>query len=448
VTAEKLRPYRPLLIVLAVFCVLRLLAFAWQYSRQSLQMDFSAFYQAAASLNAGHNPYHNNVDVDPKLWDGAARFQHSRYLYPPIVAAVLRPLARLPYPAAKTLWTFASLAAVAASVVIAAKIARARWSIDEWLVVIIASSLLFPLLPMLERGQIDGWTMLFIYLGFHFIFARRRDMAGGAVMAIACVIKLQCVFLLPLLLIARRRSAAMGLAAGLVVLLATQVLLCGWSLTKQYVSNELPRISRYGEKGSDEMRLDPAIIRSIDGGLPEGDVLIARRWRYRYSLLPKYAQMASLTPFVGGVLKPLGIRTSMSIISIALLAVMCGAMWRSLRDGIGQTLGPIAFVNTCLLIILLSSPITWTTNLVWLAPIGLIILFPRHEGALATAAIVGFLLLIIPDAISNDVFLPKPLDLASARGKLADALLGAQYVLAMLLMLPYVLRRVGWGAHE
>ena len=58
-------------------------------------------------------------------------------------------------------------------------------------------SLLFPILPLLERGQIDAVTLLFISIGFYLIFARRRDLLGGAMIALAGFIKLQCFYLLP-----------------------------------------------------------------------------------------------------------------------------------------------------------------------------------------------------------------------------------------------------------
>jgi hypothetical protein len=89
-------------------------------------------------------------------------------------------------------------------------------------------------------------------------------------------------------------------------------------------------------------------------------------------------------------------------------------------------------MGASLIIILLTAPITWTTNLVWLAPIVPLILFgpdlPNGRRAAAAAAVIGCVLLIIPD----------PLIHAAAHGRLG-ALLGAHYVLALILLLPYTL---------
>jgi len=45
------------------------------------------------------------------LWDGLALFRHSRFLYPPLVADLFRPLAALRYQTAKLLFTLAMLGA-------------------------------------------------------------------------------------------------------------------------------------------------------------------------------------------------------------------------------------------------------------------------------------------------------------------------------------------------
>lgn len=62
--------------------------------------DFRAYYDAAARLNRGELLY-------PPTAEGPA----SLYLYPPLVAILLRPIALLPYPVAAVLWETAVVAA-------------------------------------------------------------------------------------------------------------------------------------------------------------------------------------------------------------------------------------------------------------------------------------------------------------------------------------------------
>ncbi len=81
-------------------------------------MDLAAFYTAGEALNHDLSPYRSHAARDPAIWDGVARFQHSRFLYPPQVAVLFRALAWLPYAGAKRLWLALRLAAVAASLIL------------------------------------------------------------------------------------------------------------------------------------------------------------------------------------------------------------------------------------------------------------------------------------------------------------------------------------------
>ena len=430
-----LRRYRALLVLVAILCLVRVFFFAHRYAGESLQTDFSAMYFAGASVRAGLNPYDNNAAHDLRYWDGAARYRHSRYLYPPIVAYALQPLAMMPYPAAKTVWTFASLGVLAAAVVLVIKAAGLRLDATRWLLAACVMSLLFPLLPLLERGQIDALTLFCIAAGFHLIFARRRDFLGGAAIAAAGFIKLQCFYLLPLLLIARRPRAAVGMMVGIVVFGLLQLLVCGPALTRQYVFEELPRIARHGEVGTDAMRLDSPAIREVNATLPPGDAIAGGRWQYRYTLLPEYAAMASLVPYARGVINNVTrIRVSSTAVSIPLLLVALGTTWLILRRAAAdEPCARLAFIATSLIIVLLTAPITWTSNLVWLAPFVPLILFgaasPRLR-LLRVAAILGLVLLILPDTLAPGLLVRS--------GRFGEVL-GAQYVLAQLLMLPYTL---------
>src|SRR5437763_1243460 len=110
-----------LLAALAALALIRQGGLAAQFVRGSLQLDFSAYYTAAEASTRGLTPYENHIERG--LWDGICRFRHSRFLYPPLVARLLRPLAALPYHRAKALWTMASIAAVGAGLGMAMRLA-------------------------------------------------------------------------------------------------------------------------------------------------------------------------------------------------------------------------------------------------------------------------------------------------------------------------------------
>ena len=103
------------LLLVAVFgvAVVRLVGFAIQFGLDSLQVDFTTFYTAGQAMNHGLSPYVNHVAESPSVWDGVAGFEHSRFLHPPLVATLFRPLSLLPYATAKFVWMGISLASVA-----------------------------------------------------------------------------------------------------------------------------------------------------------------------------------------------------------------------------------------------------------------------------------------------------------------------------------------------
>src|SRR5215471_4134312 len=96
---------------------------AW-LSRASAQQDFAAYFVAGAARRAGLDPYVNHAGAPEGagLWDGVALFSHSRFLYPPLVADLFRPLATLPYALAKALFTAAGLAAWAGGAIASARL--------------------------------------------------------------------------------------------------------------------------------------------------------------------------------------------------------------------------------------------------------------------------------------------------------------------------------------
>ena len=106
------RSVKLLLYVLVTVALLRVVGFVVAFGEGSLQMDFSAFYTAGEALNAGLSPYRNHITATPPLWDGVDRYQHSRFLYPPLVATLFQPVALMDYHVAKHLWMIVSLVAL------------------------------------------------------------------------------------------------------------------------------------------------------------------------------------------------------------------------------------------------------------------------------------------------------------------------------------------------
>src|SRR5262249_4219029 len=125
----------------------------------------------------------------------------------------------------------------------------------------------FPVRLLLERGQVDGLTLLLVS-GCVLPLARGRDSAAGVSLALATLLKLNAVLLAAFLLLRRRPRALAGLLGGIALLLAASALLNGRTALSDYALVQLPRISAYGEVGPD--LLDAETLRRLRAGVPEG----------------------------------------------------------------------------------------------------------------------------------------------------------------------------------
>ena len=158
--------------------VLRLAGFVVRFGEESVQADFAAFYTAGEAVRHGVSPYRTHADDDPPIWDGVDTYQHSRFLYPPPVAALFRPVAALPYALAKRLWMLVSLLCLALSMATALRAVGLKPDRDALLATGAFVCLFHPLLTLLERGQIDALTLALILWALRPMVARGRERLG------------------------------------------------------------------------------------------------------------------------------------------------------------------------------------------------------------------------------------------------------------------------------
>jgi hypothetical protein len=366
--------------IILLLCITLLLSLWWlvgwvvRFAHESLQLDLAVFYTAGEALNHGLSPYRNHVARDPPIWDGVAYFEYSRFLYPPHVAVFFRPLAWLPYAAAKRLWMALTLTAVAASLALTGRVygLRRRWVLI--LITAIGAALFYPLLTHLERGQIDALTLLLIVLASAGLGKRtpRAGFGAGALLCMATLLKLHCVYMLPILAIRKKGWTLLGyLAGGALIAVLTVVTPGGIEATLGYARDELPRISRYGEGGKAEMLIPEEILRARLRGLPEGTT-IKDGVVYKQESFGFYPN-GTLVRILQRPLQRANIWVSPSLISALVLAGQVAAMlvWQlrqpqALRF---DALGEFLYWQVVALIVLLSAPLTWVMNLVWLLPL-------------------------------------------------------------------------------
>ena len=202
--------------------------------------DFDDYYQAARGLSAGRDVYYvTTLDELRKKYSPedlrrpevfleiAVRMRGvGSYLYPPFLAFLLGPLARLKYPAAAAVFQLFSMLALFGYFV---------WMSGRGLVERKESPALFVLAAFLcfeflrgnaANGNIGSFLILLIAAGLVLSFRPRGGWAflGGALIGIAAVLKVTPVFLGFVLLGGRRFSALFGaVVAGIAGLLIPAV---------------------------------------------------------------------------------------------------------------------------------------------------------------------------------------------------------------------------------
>ncbi|MCU0242657.1 MAG: YchF/TatD family DNA exonuclease, partial [Vicinamibacteria bacterium] len=361
---------RVLLIVLLALGLLRLFGFAWRFSQDSLQLDFSAYYTAGEADQRGLSPYRNHADQG--LWDGLCRFQHSRFLYPPLTATLFRPLAWLSFFDAKRLFTALSFCAVVLSAVWL--IRRARLPLEAALGLAALLTWFHPLLPLLERGQVEGFTLLGVTLALDGIEQEkaRRTIWAGILLALTTLFKLHLLLLMPFLLLLKRTRALLAWIAALAALALISLAINGPAALADYMRVQMPRIARHAEFGTREMLLPEAVLAPLKAGVPSQMSFKDGR-TYKQSDL-NFITNATLVRPIENALEPRGLRPGASAISIGAFALVFALILIARRgaraagdceEGAGGIRRESALA---LVVILLVSPFTWAMSTVWTWP--------------------------------------------------------------------------------
>jgi len=398
--------FRYLIWIVFAAALAYLLARVQSLPRDVLQMDFTAFYTAGESLNFGLSPYLNHITYTPPIWDGIDPFIFSRFQYPPPAAMFFQLVALLPFLAAKYAWVILSLICVVLSITLTARIfpLKATW---QWLLLGILICLFFPLLTLIERGQIDAVTLfLLIVAGFWYICKGRCEgwLAGFAI-ALAILLKVYCIFLLPFLLIRRRWTILAGTISGLLILMAGSYLLPGGAdAWKEYVNDVLPRIS-YHNEGLVQAQVNPELIRELRG---DAGIDATRKDGRIYKLSGfNFSSNASLVRVLLDEFFAPDSRISRSLLSfLVFIGLSIPFIPWLLRAGTGRVVDrqhEFLFWLLIMVVILLAAPLTWTMNVVWLLPIAVFIISTGNRDGFSQLGIplvlmtFGVLIAALPD---------------------------------------------------
>lgn len=210
------------------------------------QVDFLAYYRAALSLNQRASPY--DLHLGPEMAGRADnRRVHFRYIYPPFLAAVLRPLALLPLSSARAVWFGMNLAWLLLAFLLLGKILGKPRRVA--VLCFVFAIFIPPVHHTLELGQVN--TLLFFLITVTIaslikVSPRWRDeVLSGATLGLAAAIKVYpCA--LGALLILRRRWAAFLAMLGTVGLALSVGLAVGGGMEalKNWAIHVLPSLTR------------------------------------------------------------------------------------------------------------------------------------------------------------------------------------------------------------
>jgi len=344
---------------------------AW-LARVSLQQDFAAYFVAGAARRAQLDPYVNYAGAPGRegLWDGVAVFAHSRFLYPPLVAELFRPLATLPYAWAKALFTAAALALFVAAAVASALMFN-RGARAEPALTVLAGALSFPLFIHLDRGQIDLAALALLLAAWALA---ARPLAAGAALAGAALLKPALAGLVPIVAALGRWRAAASAIACAAALAALTAAVSGPGLLVEYATVVLPRAARFGEGGTPDMLLPAERL----GAAIEGEVDTRRftlsAWDGPVSAsLPRLLSPDGPTPLTSAL---------PALAALGGLAVAAREARRRRRPPTAQALLFFAAAVACVV----TSPAGWAMGLVAALPLVPLLAAGRREGTVGRRA--------------------------------------------------------------
>lgn len=248
------RPIEALLWSAAVF--LAAVGFALvapKLARGPVQRDFDAYYSAARMLNARLSPY--GAIPDSIMGDGSPPAPHREYVYPPLLAGMLRPVAALPYRAASLAWLCGNFALLIVLWRLLCRLSvtarRYRW----WTLAVLAT------LPAVYISWFEGQVSLLIGTLMLWCVAEttaaasnsavRSELLAGAVLGLAGAIKVYPVLLIPVYVWHRRwRVVASAIAAGVLATAFGAVVGGGFRPTEEWFRRVLPAVAERAWPGN------------------------------------------------------------------------------------------------------------------------------------------------------------------------------------------------------
>jgi hypothetical protein len=239
-----------LILVLALGGAVRTLP---AFRNVPIQSDFATYYLAAAVLNSD-NPelYRDDLLEKAAAREGVQEFSPP-YIYPPAFAALLRPVALLPYDVGKGFWFALNIGFLVLSSFLLVRLSGLPMRASSVVGSLVLVGLFPPVHQALDLGQVSPLLLLLCATSLAVTISpirqgnRMEDGVAGFLLALAAMVKVFPGVLVPYGLVAKRLGLFAGSILGILLGLILGIFFGGGlANTVQYFSVALP--AAYGER--------------------------------------------------------------------------------------------------------------------------------------------------------------------------------------------------------
>ncbi len=208
--------------------------------------DFAWYYTAFRSIWDGLAPTVTMYNVpfeDQFMRFLGIGYDHlDLYSYPPMFALLFSPFAKLNYVQSRQWWSYFTMGAYLVALIPTVLLACPEPRPARRLLLASLGFWAFPLLNNFSLGQSDTLTLLCIAAGLWLIYARRAEIAGGAMLGLGAMLKVTPAITLPYLLLRGRWRAAAGGFGFVAVGCVVAGLGLSWRTLVNYVKVVLPAV--------------------------------------------------------------------------------------------------------------------------------------------------------------------------------------------------------------
>ena len=236
----------------------------YQRGEQEPGIDFAVYYVAGrVALGEGEGRLYypetmGSADASSSLfsisvpdgtpWQQVAS-QHGypntlKFTYPPLFALFFSPLSHLPARLSLFIWRQVMTVLGLVSVALILRMMDVRLSAHVVVPAMIGAMCFYPVQRQLALGQVGALVLCFWTLGA-WLVARSRPGWSGAAFALATLIKVTPVIVVPFFLWRRQWRWLIGYGAALVVLLGISIGWFGWESHVIYFTQMMPEIARW-----------------------------------------------------------------------------------------------------------------------------------------------------------------------------------------------------------